>query len=104
MEALRAGILNIGRRRDQIAIRLPQGFPLHAIGEPGAVEGDLDDRPRRKLQQFLRMALGSSSDEGEFTPNGAIHVGREAVYIPIDEEGGWRTFLVDSLKALQAGK
>lgn len=104
MEALRAGILNIGRRRDQIAIRLPQGFPLHAIGEAGAVEGDLDDRPRRKLQQFLRMALGSSSDEGEFTPNGAIHVGREAVYIPIDEEGGWRTFLVDSLKALQAGK
>ena len=104
MEALKAGILNIGRRRDQIAIRLPQGFPLHAIGESGVVKGDLDDGPKRKLQQFLRMALGSTTDEGEFIPNNAIHVGREAVYIPIDEEGRWRTFLVDSLKALEAGQ
>ena len=104
MEALKAGILNIGRRRDQIAIRLPQGFSLHAIGESGVVKGDLDDGPKRKLQYFLRMALGGTTDEGEFIPNNAIHVGREAVYIPIDEEGRWRTFLVDSLKALEAGQ
>lgn len=104
MEALKAGILNIGRRRDQIAIRLPQGFPLRAIGESGVAKGDLDDRTKRKLQYFLRMALGSTTDEGEFVPNNAIHVGREAVYIPIDEDGRWRTFLVDTLKALEAGK
>ena len=104
MEALKAGILNIGRRRDQIAIRLPQGFPLRAIGESGVAKGDLDDGTKRKLQYFLRMALGSTTDEGEFVPNNAIHVGREAVYIPIDEDGRWRTFLVDSLKALEAGQ
>ncbi len=102
MEALKTGILNIGRRRDQIAIRLPQGFALHAIGSSEAVKGEIADGPRRKLQSFLRMGLGRTTDEGEFVPNNAIHVGREAIYIPIDEEGRWRTFLIDSLKALRA--
>lgn len=104
MEALRAGILNIGRRRDQIAVRLPVGFPLHAIGSSDVVKGELDDGPRRKMQTFLRMGLGHTTDEGEFIPNNAIHVGREAIYIPIDEEGRWRTLLIDSLKALKADK
>ncbi len=102
MEALSAGILNIGRRRDQIAVRLPQGFPLHAIGSSYVVNGELDDSPRRKLQYFLRMALGYTNDEGEFIPNNAIHVGRQAIYIPIDEEGHWPTLLLNSLKALKA--
>ena len=100
MEALRAGILNIGRRRDQIAIRIPQGFPLRAIGSAGVVKGEIEDGSRRKLQYSLRMALGHTTDEGEFVPNNAIHVGREAIYIPIDEESGWRTTLVRALKAL----
>ncbi|MCY4079470.1 MAG: transcription-repair coupling factor [Caldilineaceae bacterium] len=102
MEALRTGILNIGRRRDQIAVRLPQGFPLHAVGSSEVVKGEIADGPRRKLQSFLRMGLGRTTDEGEFIPNNAIHVGREAVYIPIDEVGQWRTYLLDSLKALRA--
>ena len=102
MEALRAGILNIGRRRDQIAVRLPVGFQLHAIGSSEVVKGELDDGPRRKLQSFLRMGLGHTTDEGEFIPNNAIHVGREAIYIPIDEDERWRTLLIDSLKALRA--
>ena len=101
MEALRTGILNIGRRRDQIAVKLPQGFPLHAIGSSEVVKGEIADGPRRKLQSFLRMGLGHTTDEGEFIPNNAIHVGREAVYIPIDDEGRWRTYLLDSLRALR---
>ena len=101
MEALRTGILNIGRRRDQVAVRLPQGFPLHAIGSSEVVEGELPAGPRRKLQSFLRMGLGRTTDEGEFLPNSAIHVGREAVYIPIDEEGRWQAYLLDSLRALR---
>ena len=101
MEALRTGILNIGRRRDQIAVKLPQGFPLHAIGSSEVVKGEIADGPRRKLQSFLRMGLGHTTDEGEFIPNNAIHVGREAVYIPIDDEGRWCTYLLDSLRALR---
>ncbi len=104
MEALRIGILNIGRRRDQIAIRIPQGFPLHAIGREEVVKGEIAVGHRRRLQEFLRMALGGTTDEGEFIPNNAIHVGREAVYIPIDEEGRWRTDLLHSLKALAGNK
>ena len=104
MEALRIGILNIGRRRDQIAIRIPQGFPLHAIGRKEVVKGEIAVGHRRRLQEFLRMALGGTTDEGEFIPNNAIHVGREAVYIPIDEEGRWRTDLLHSLKALAGNK
>ena len=101
MEALRTGILNIGRRRDQIAVKLSQGFPLHAIGSSEVVKGEIADGPRRKLQSFLRMGLGHTTDEGEFIPNNAIHVGREAVYIPIDDQGRWRTYLLDSLRALR---
>lgn len=104
IEALRTGILNIGRRRDQIAIRVPQGFPLHAIGRDEVVKGEIAVGHRRRLQEFLRMALGGTTDEGEFIPNNAIHVGREAVYIPIDEEGRWRTDLLHSLKALARNK
>jgi transcription-repair coupling factor (superfamily II helicase) len=102
MEALRAGILNIGRRRDQIAIRIPQGYPLRMIGSAGVVKGEIEDGARRKLQYSLRMALGHTDDEGEFVPNNAIHVGREAIYIPIDEDGRWRTILLRSLTALSA--
>ncbi len=102
MEALKAGILNIGRRRDQIAIRIPQGYPLRAIGSAEVVKGEIDVGARRKLQYSLRMALGNTNDEGEFVPNNAIHVGREAIYIPIDEDGRWRTILLHSLSALSA--
>ncbi len=102
MEALKAGILNIGRRRDQIAIRIPQGYPLRVIGSADVVKGEIDVGARRKLQYSLRMALGNTNDEGEFVPNNAIHVGREAIYIPIDEDGNWRTILLRSLSALSA--
>ncbi len=101
MEALRTGVLNIGRRRDQVAVRLPEGFPLLVIGSSDVVKGELDDGPRRKLQNSLRMSLGHTTDEGEFVPNNAIHVGREAIYIPIDAEEHWRTFLINALKALR---
>jgi len=83
--ALKAGILNIGRRRDQIAIRK---------------EG-LSDAQRRNLQAHLRRDLGHVNDEGEFIPQNALHVGREAVYLPIDEDDFWRVLLVKALEALR---
>jgi len=83
--ALKAGIPNIGRRRDQIAIRK---------------EG-LSDTQRRDLQTHLRRDLGRVNDEGIFIPQNAIHVGREAVYLPIDEDDFWRVLLVKALEALR---
>ncbi len=100
IEALRAGIQNIGRRRDQIAVRIPQGGSLPAIAGEGKLQGEIPDAPRRKLQHSLRMALGSTSDEDVFVPENAIHVGREAIYIPIDEAGRWRALLLRVLEAL----
>ncbi|MGB5048301.1 MAG: transcription-repair coupling factor [Caldilineaceae bacterium] len=83
--ALKAGILNIGRRRDQIAIRK---------------EG-LSDAQRRNLQARLRRDLGRVNDEGDFIPQNGLHVGREAVYLPIDEDDFWRVLLVKALEALR---
>ncbi len=83
--AVRAGVPNIGRRRDQVAIR---------------IEADLSDSVRRKLQTTLRMALGHTDDAGAFIPENGIHVGREAVYIPIDEDEFWRLLLVRALEVL----
>jgi transcription-repair coupling factor (superfamily II helicase) len=82
--ALKAGVPTIGRRRDQVAILI----------------GDLGDSRRRKLQQQLRMSLGHTNDEGEFIPENSIHVGREAVYIPIDDADFWRLLLVRALEVL----
>lgn len=103
-EALKAGILNIGRRRDQIAVRIPQGYSLRAIGSQGVLQGEIADSARRKLQYSLRMALGRTTDEGDFEPENSIHVGREAIYIPIDEEGRWRSLLLRALEALSLEK
>ena len=100
IEALKAGVLNIGRRRDQIAVRIQQGFSLGAIGGEGVLQGEIADSSRRKLQHALRMALGRSTDEGEFVPENSIHVGREAIYIPIDNDGRWRSLLLRTLEAL----
>jgi len=83
--ALKAGIPNIGRRREQIAIRK---------------EG-LTDAQRFKLQTQLRQDLGHVNDEGKFISQNAIHVGREAVYLPIDEDDFWRVLLVKALEALR---
>ncbi len=35
------------------------------------------------------------------SPQNAIHVGREAVYLPIDEGDFWRVLLVKALEALR---
>ena len=83
--ALKAGILNIGRRREQIAIRK---------------EG-LSDAQRRTLQYRLRRDLGHINAEGDFVSYDGLHVGREAVYLPIDEDDFWRVLLVKALEALR---
>ena len=100
MEALRAGIQSIGRRRDQIAVRIPQGVSLPIVAGEGILQGELPDAARRKLQHSLRMALGSTTEEGVFAPESAIRVGREAIYIPIDEAGRWQPLLLRVLEAL----
>lgn len=100
MEALKAGILNIGRRREQIAVRIPQGYSLQGYNANGASKGALPATDRRKLQYALRMGLGSLNDEGEFEPENAIHVGHEAIYIPIDDQDRWRPLLLAILEAL----
>ena len=104
IEALKAGINNIGRRLDQIAVRIPQGYSLRARGGQSALQGEIAAGTRRKLQHTLRMALGRMADDGEFVPENSVHVGREAVYIPIDEEGRWRSLLLRALKVLQLEK
>ena len=100
MEALRAGIQSIGRRRDQIAVRIPQGVSLPIVAGEGILQGELPNAARRKLQHSLRMALGSTTEEGVFAPESAIRVGREAIYIPIDEAGRWQQQLLRVLEAL----
>ena len=100
MEALKAGVQSIGRRRDQIAVRIPQGVSFPSIAGEGMLRGELSSGARRKLQHTLRMALGSTTEEGVFAPENAIHVGREAIYIPIDEAGRWRSLLLHVLEAL----
>ena len=104
IEALKAGINNIGRRRDQIAVRIPQGYSLRTSGGQGALQGEIAAGTRRKLQHSLRMALGRLADDGEFVPEKSIHVGREAIYIPIDEDGRWRSLLLRTLEVLQMEK
>jgi transcription-repair coupling factor (superfamily II helicase) len=83
--AQKAGIPNIGRRRDQIAIR----------GESGFGDGE-----RRTLQHRLRMTLGRTDQDDIFRPEESIHVGREAIYIPIDSDDFWRPLLVRLLEVL----
>lgn len=84
--ALKAGIPNVGRRRDQIAIR---------------TEEELGDKARRALQQKLRLGLGRIGEADEqFIAEESVHVGREAVYLPIDEEGRWRDLLVHTLEIM----
>ena len=53
------------------------------------------------MQARLRRDLGHVNDEGEFIPQNALHVGREAVYLPIDEDDFWRVLLVKALEALR---
>ena len=90
MQALKVGIPNIGRRRDQISIRIPSE----------TLTPQATTATRRKLQNRLRMALGHTNDEGQFVPETSIHVGREAIYIPIDEEESWRALLLRALEML----
>ncbi len=82
--AIKAGIGSIGRQRDQIAIRT----------------GELSNTRRKQLQQHLRLSLGKLQEDGVFAPEESLHIGRQAIYIPIDEENRWRELLVRILEAL----
>ncbi len=83
--ALQAAVPKIGRRRDQIAI--------HWAG--------LTEDNRRDLQHRLRTRLGHMDPgQGRWIPAGEIHVGKEAIYIPVDTEGRWQETLIRVLSWL----
>ncbi len=83
--ALRAAVPKIGRRRDQIAIYW----------------AGLTEDNRRDLQHRLRTRLGHMDpDQGRWVPATEIHVGKEAIYIPVDAQGRWQETLVRTLSLL----
>ncbi|MEZ4706939.1 MAG: transcription-repair coupling factor [Caldilineaceae bacterium] len=81
--ALRAGVQNIGRELEQLVIR----------------SDALENMNRRVLQRRLQLGLGHLEDE-QFVPEEAARVARRAIYLPVDEEGKWRTVLLRTLEIM----
>ncbi len=57
---------------------------------------------RPAMQRRLRMGLGHLEDD-IFIPEEAARVGRRAIYLPVDEEGRWRTALQRTLEIMAVG-
>ncbi len=84
--ALQADVGKIGRRRDQLAIM------------PNSMEKSLPGKKRVELQMRLRAHLGRRREDNEkWEPNVGVHVGKEAIYLPIDDEGRWQDDLLQAL-------
>jgi transcription-repair coupling factor (superfamily II helicase) len=83
MLALRANVQNIGRELDQLVIR----------------SDAFENIDRTSLERRLRQAFGQMPD-GDYTLEEMPRVARRAVYLPIDEEGKWRTALVRTLEIM----
>jgi len=84
MLALQAGIQNIGRDMDQIAVK-------------SEVFENMD---RKSMQRRLQLGLGHLDENQEFVPNSAVRVGRRAIYLPVDDEDRWRAALVRTLEIM----
>jgi transcription-repair coupling factor (superfamily II helicase) len=86
--AVRAGVGRIGRDMEQIV--------LHTDA--------LENMDRRALERRLRLGLGRISDDsGLFVAEEAARVGRRALYLPVDDEGRWRTALLRTLEIMAMG-
>jgi transcription-repair coupling factor (superfamily II helicase) len=86
--AARAGVDRIGRDMDQLV--------LHAEA--------LEHMERKTIERRLRLGLGKLSDEdGRFVPEDTARVGRRAIYLPIDDDGRWRTALLRTLEIMAYG-
>lgn len=83
MLALRANVQNIGRELDQLVIR----------------SDAFENIDRSALERRLRQAFGQMP-HGDYAPDEMPRVARRAVYLPIDEEGKWRTALVRTLEIM----
>jgi len=84
MLALRAGIQNVGRDMDQIALR----------------SETLEDADRRTMQRRLQLGLGRLDENNELVIDSTVRVGRRAIYLPIDDEDHWRAALVRTLELI----
>ncbi len=83
MLALQAGVEKIGRDRDQLVLRSKA----------------LKEMNRTAMQRKLRMGLVHLEDD-VFIPEEAVRVGKEAIYLPVDEAGYWRTALQQTLEIM----
>ncbi len=86
MLAQQAGVEKIGRELDQLVLRSEA----------------LENMNRPAMQRRLRLGLGHLEDE-TFVPEEAARVGRRAIYLPVDEEGRWRTALQRTLEIMALG-
>ncbi len=86
MLAQHAGVEKIGRELDQLVLRSEA----------------LENMNRPVMQRRLRMGLGHLEDD-VFIPEEAARVGRRAIYLPVDEEGRWRTALQRTLEIMAVG-
>ena len=86
MLALQAGVEKIGRDRDQLVLRSEA----------------LKEMNRTAMQRKLRMGLGHLEDD-VFIAEEAVRVGKEAIYLPMDEASRWRTALQRTLEIMVRG-
>jgi transcription-repair coupling factor (superfamily II helicase) len=86
--AVRAGVERIGRDMEQLVLQSEK----------------LENMDRPAMQRRLRLGLGRINEESaEFVPETAARVGRRAIYLPIDDEGRWRTALLRTLEIMAFG-
>ncbi len=81
--ALKAGVERIGRELDQLVLR----------------SETLENMNRPAMQRRLRQGLGQIDDDN-IDPEESARVARRAIYLPIDDEGAWKTALVRTLEIM----
>jgi transcription-repair coupling factor (superfamily II helicase) len=81
--ALKAGVERIGRELDQLVLKSEA----------------LENMNRPAMQRRIRLGLGQIDDEN-IDPEQSARVARRAIYLPIDDEGNWKTALVRTLEIM----
>lgn len=81
--ALKAGVERIGRELDQLVLKSEA----------------LENMNRPAMQRRIRLGLGQVDDEN-IDPEQSARVARRAIYLPIDDEGSWKTALVRTLEIM----
>lgn len=81
--ALKAGVERIGRELDQLVLKSEA----------------LENMNRPAMQRRIRLGLGQVDDDN-IDPEQSARVARRAIYLPIDDEGSWKTALVRTLEIM----